>query len=239
MYIVVFLARKTFSSNVVTSYIMKNNGAVIFDLNGTIIDDIPYHHSVWCSLLKEGGIEVTEEEFSQRTARTSAAKDIMRMFFGSSPSDEDILELVREKERRYRDMFRPHLQPLAGFRPFIESIRKIGVRTALATSTTLDNASFVLDGLTLRPLFDGIVTVEEVTKPKPDPEIFLKAAHKIGAKPYDCTIFEDSIAGAEAGYSAGMRVVIVKTTLKNSEISTLKGIVRVVDDYTNLTYDKL
>ena len=208
-------------------------GGFIFDMDGTLVDNMSFHEKTWLDLLAEQGVSVTVEEF-QRRASGRTNPDIIREFLGDRMADHEIGEWTERKEALYREAYRPHLRAIAGLHHFLEAAEAQRIPLGVATSGTPDNVAFVLDGLGIGPLFAAVVTADDVTRGKPDPEMFLAAAARLGVDPSRSVVFEDSRAGVEAGRRAGMRVLVIATTPGIHELEGTPGVIAVVDDYTEL-----
>jgi beta-phosphoglucomutase family hydrolase len=212
---------------------VRTDGAFIFDMDGTLVDNMSFHERTWLELLAGRGVAVTAEEFHRRASgRTNP--DILREFLGDRLEEDEVAEWTERKEALYREAYAPHLQAIAGLHGFLESAHRLGVPLAVATSGTPGNVEFVLDGLRIGPLFATVVTGDEVARGKPDPEMFLTAAERLGVEPASCLVFEDSRAGVEAAIRAGMRVVVLATTPGIRELAGRAGVVSVVADYSEL-----
>lgn len=204
--------------------------ALIFDMDGTIVDNMGWHARVWVDMLAGEGLALSPEEFNRQTAgKTNPV--LLRQLLGEL-SDEQVASFAERKEVRYRELFRPHLKPLPGLLPFLERARALGLRLALATSAGRANIAYVLEGIGAVGLFDAVVSGEELTRSKPHPEIFLAAAAKLGVPPAQCVAFEDAPAGIESARRAGMRVVALTTTLPAAEALGLEGVARAEADFS-------
>jgi beta-phosphoglucomutase len=142
--------------------------------------------------------------------------------------------LAQEKDVLYRDMYRPHRRAIGGFEDFVTRARADGVQLAVATSAPPANIVFTLDELDLRRHFDAVVGAADVARGKPHPDVFLKAAEKLGANPADCIVFEDAPMGVEAARRAGMRAVVITTTLPAEAFKEFDNVIRVVAHYEDL-----
>ncbi|HXX67833.1 MAG TPA: HAD family phosphatase [Polyangiaceae bacterium] len=205
--------------------------ALLFDMNGVVVDDMRFHELAWMALAARHGRTVTAEQF-RRDMSGRRNRDNLRRIFGDSLSDAEARTLQLEKERTYRDSYGPHRAPLAGLVPLLDAARGPELRTALATSAPKENIDFVLDGLDLRERFDVVVGEAEVTRAKPDPEIYLTAAARLGLRPAECIAFEDSLVGVASARAAGMRVVGVTTTHTPED---LHDCALVIADFRGLT----
>ena len=142
--------------------------ALLFDMNGVIVDDMPFHERAWMALAARHGRTLTPDEF-RREMSGRRNRDNIRHIFGEALSDWQVHAYQLEKEEAYREAYRPLRAPLPGLVPFLVEARAAGLRIAVATSAPKDNIDFVLDGLDLRRQFDVVVGEAEVTRSKPDP----------------------------------------------------------------------
>jgi beta-phosphoglucomutase family hydrolase len=193
-------------------------GAVLFDMDGVVVDNLPYHVDAWLLFCERHGIPLTREIFYQELNGMNA-KDTFEWFYRREMSREEISILEEEKELIYREFYGPHRKSAPGLDDFLKQIRQLGIKTALATSAGQGNIDFTLDGIGLRDQFDAIIGGGEVRKGKPDPEIYLRAADLVGVDPKDCWVIEDSLQGIAAGLSAGMRVVGITTSHSLEELA--------------------
>jgi len=191
--------------------------AVIFDLDGVIVDTTDYHFQAWQKALAEFGLEMSEEQF--RSTFGMRNQEILRTLFGSKLSSEQIEEIGRRKEAIYRELVHRHITPMPGLLRLIQELKARRFRIAVATSTPRANASLILKALKLEHELAALVTEEDVEEGKPDPEIFLKAAEKCLADPENCIVIEDSPAGIKAAKAAGMKAIALTTTRPAEELS--------------------
>lgn len=205
--------------------------ALLFDMNGVVVDDMRFHELAWMALAARHGRTVTADEF-RREMSGRRNRDNLRRIFGESLSDAEARAYQLEKEQAYRDSYAAHRAPLAGLVSLLVAGRQAGLRIALATSAPRENIDFVLDGLGLRERFDVVVGEAEVARAKPDPEIYLTAASRLGVGPRECVVFEDSLVGVASGRAAEMPVVGVTTT---HEAEDLRDCALVIADFRGLT----
>jgi len=192
--------------------------AILFDMDGVVVDNLPYHVDAWLLFCKKNNIPLTRELFYKELNGMNS-KDTFEWFFKRQMTREEITPLEEEKEVIYREFYQPHLAPAPGLVPFLSEVKKLGIKTALATSAGPGNIDFTIDGIGLRNQFDVIVGGAEVKKGKPDPEIYLLAAHKLGVNPINCWVIEDSMQGIKSGQAAGCQVVGITTSHSHEEIS--------------------
>ena len=189
---------------------MARELALILDMDGVIIDSNPVHRDVWAAYNRRYGIE-TDEAMQQRMYGRRN-DDIVRDFFGGRLTLEEVRAHGAAKERLFRETIGPVLNAalVPGVREFLERHRHQPL--GLASNAEPENIEFVLDTARLRPYFRAVVDGHQVARPKPHPDIYLRAAELLGTPPKDCVVFEDSFTGIEAAQAAGMAVVGVRTT---------------------------
>ncbi len=206
--------------------------AFIFDMDGTLVDNMRFHGAAWQQMLLENGIEADAQEFLIKTAGKTN-REIIPQFFRDA-DEARLLELGGRKESLYRELFLPERRAIDGAIEFLEAAQKIGVKMAVATAAPVANMEFILDGLDLRRFFDAITTAADVSHGKPNPEVFLKSAEKLSVEPKHCLVFEDAVNGFEAAYRAGMKSIGITTV--NSKENTLNcaSVVEAHADFTEL-----
>ncbi len=209
---------------------LKDGGikGLIFDMDGTLVHNMHFHQQAWLAFLEKHGINVSEEEFWEKNAGTIT--EIVPRFFDGLTDEAEIIRLGNEKEAMYRELYRPHVEPLPGLKEFLETARSAGLRLALATAADKGNIDFTLEELGITGHFDVLTGSEEVKKGKPDPEVFLVSAKKLGLKNGECLVFEDSHVGISAALAAGMPVIGMATTHTREEL-TAQPLLAILDDY--------
>ena len=183
--------------------------AFIFDLNGTMINDMPYHTKAWQYLLnnKLGGNFTWEEIKPQMYGKN--AEVLVRIFGPDRFTMDEMNRLSFEKEKKYQQEYLSNLKLLPGLDDFLNNAYKKGIPMAIGSAAIPFNIDFVLDNLNIRHYFKAIVSADDVELSKPHPETFLKAAQLLGAAIEDCLVFEDVPKGAEAAANAGMKAVVI------------------------------
>ena len=184
--------------------------ALILDMDGVIVDSNPLHRQAWSTYNRRFGIETDDAMHARMYGRRN--DEIVRDFFGSHLTAEEVFSHGAEKEKLYREMLATCIDGalVPGVREFLERHR--GCPTALASNAEPANVRFLLTSAGLEPYFSVIVDGFQVHRPKPDPEIYLLAAERLGVSPRNCLVFEDSMTGIQAARAAGMRTVGVRTT---------------------------
>jgi beta-phosphoglucomutase len=184
--------------------------ALIFDMDGVIIDSNPLHRQAWEAFNRRYGLETTEAMHQFMYGKRN--DDIVRNFFGTGLAHEEVLARGAEKEVLYREMAKGRLEEMLvpGLRDFLDAYR--GAPIGLASNGEPENVDFIVENAGLRPYLRAVVNGHQVVNPKPDPEIYLRVAGILQVAPANCIVFEDSLAWVQAGLSAGMRVVGIRTT---------------------------
>ncbi|MBO9593559.1 MAG: beta-phosphoglucomutase family hydrolase [Niabella sp.] len=213
-----------------------NYQAFIFDLNGTIIDDMAFHEEAWFRILnQELGAGMSREEVNGHMyGKNSELLD--RIFGPERFTEAEKHALSRRKEELYQEAYLPHLTLLPGLRNFLEAAAAKGIPMAIGTAAIPFNVDFVLDRLGIRAYFKALVTADDVRKSKPDPETFLSCARLLQVAPAGCLVFEDAPKGAEAAANAGMDAVILTTGHGPEQFGQQENILFFAPDYTD---DKL
>jgi beta-phosphoglucomutase len=183
----------------------------IFDLNGTLIDDMRAHGRAWSAVFRELGVDVPPARFERELAGMKHG-ETFEAVLGRKLPDEEATRLGERKDALYREIYAPDLRLVAGARELLQRLRAAGVRTAVATAAPIANRDFALDGLDIRGLFDAIVGEESVRRGKPAPDLYLEAARALGTDPAGCVAFEDAANGVRAARAAAMHAAAVTTT---------------------------
>jgi beta-phosphoglucomutase family hydrolase len=212
--------------------------AFIFDMDGTIVDNMAFHTKSWLEFFARRGKEYDAEAFFRETAGAQG-REILRERLGADVTDEEIAALAAEKDALYREMYGPHRAAIRGFEDFVTQADEKGVALAVATSAPPKNIVFTLDELDLRRHFATVVGAADVKQGKPHPDVFLKAAEQLGADPANCIVFEDAPMGVEAARRAGMRAVVITTTLPAEAFKEFDNVIAIVGDYDELSVDAL
>jgi HAD superfamily hydrolase (TIGR01509 family) len=218
---------------------MTRPQAFIFDLNGTMIDDMPYHSAAWFSILNdELKAGLTRKEVDRQMYGKN--EELLDRVFGKGRfTPRELAEISQKKELSYQAAFRPHLQLLPGLPALLEKAKKHGVLMAIGSAAIPFNIDFVLDNLHIRHYFDAIVSADDVTVSKPDPETFTKAARILGVNPDACIVFEDAPKGVEAAFRAGMSSIVLTTMHEKEEFGRYSNVIHFIKDYTDPSLDEL
>ena len=211
--------------------------AVIFDMDGVIVDTNPHHRTAWRDYYQRHGKTLSDKDFLQHVAGKHNSDIVAHLFAGQTLTPDEVLRIGNEKETLFRELYRPDITPVAGLVDFLRALKAADVRTAVATSAPIENLDFVLDTLDIRPYFDALLSENMVSHPKPDPEIYEKAAEMLGVEPVECVIFEDSMTGIQAAKASGAFVVGVATTQSPDELGAFVD--DTIRDFAQMTPDRL
>lgn len=204
--------------------------AALFDMDGTMTDNMAFHLRAWKLFCERYGLQVSESEIRQQFGHTN--REHFEHFFGRQVNEAEAYRLGEEKEEIYREIFQHELKPVEGLIHLLESLKSRNFRLAVATSAPRSNVGFVLDNLGVRNWFDALIDAEDVSRGKPDPEVFLKAAQRLNMNPAQCLVFEDSRYGIQAALAAGMKVVALTTT---HQADYLTGAHRIIGNFSEIS----
>lgn len=185
--------------------------AIIFDMDGVLVDSNPVHLRKWMDFFEAHGIPYDENELPNIVLGPSN-EVIIRRHFGEEITPEQLAELGAELEADFRKEIGAHARPFPGVRHFIEECHAQGIAMAVASAGIARNVNFLVSAMGLGEYFREVLPVESISHPKPHPEIYLKTAGKLGVDPTACAVFEDSFVGIEAAKRAGMKCVAIAST---------------------------
>jgi len=183
---------------------------VIFDLDGVLVDTGWAHRQAWYDLAEKEGFQMTDEFFYGTFGMQNY--QIIPMLLGPQLPAQEIERMSQWKEKRYRELIAEKLTLATGVKELLDELKNRGFLLAIGSSAPRDNLELIFRRLNLRHYFDAHITNEEVSKGKPSPETFLKAAEKLSLPPSRCVVVEDAVQGVEAARAAGMPVIAVTTT---------------------------
>jgi beta-phosphoglucomutase-like phosphatase (HAD superfamily) len=185
--------------------------ALIFDMDGTMVDSMPHHSRSWLDFAHKHGIDIDVNEMMRRTTGRNGMECVRVLLDQPEMPPEQAWALVHEKEQLYRDLFGPVFVEVTGFSDFAKLARTRGLRIGVGTAGDIHNVQFALSHLQLNPAPDAIARGDEGFSGKPTPEIFLAVAKRLQVAPEHCIVFEDAPFGIEAARRAGMRAVALCT----------------------------
>lgn len=218
---------------------MNKQDAVIFDMDGVLVDSYQAHYQSWRVVAASAGRSMSQEEFEAGFGRTS--REIIASLWPESVSSEaDIARLDAEKEAAFRDILAADFPPMAGVEALLESLHAAGFALAVGSSGPPENVDLVLDRLGKRSLFGSVVHGMDVTRGKPDPQVFLLAAARLGVAPGRCVVVEDAPLGIAAAKASGMASVgLVSTGRSRSILAAADLVVGSLEELSPETFRRL
>lgn len=211
--------------------------AVIFDLDGTMIDNMMVHHRAWQNKLAEYGIEMTVDEVQRRIHGVNI--EILEREFPGKFSIEERILIAKEKEETYRHIIAPDLELVNGLPALLYDLKSNNILLGVGSAAPPENVDFVLNTLDLWHYFIAVRHSGDVERGKPDPQVYELILNELEVKPSECIIFEDTPTGAIAASKAGCKVIVVTTTHQPSEFSDIPNILKFIKDFTEVSTQKL
>ena len=210
---------------------------VIFDMDGTMVDNMMVHHQAWQRKLAVLGHPMTIEEVKAEIHGVN--EEIIERLFGDRFTAEERSRIAWEKEQEYRDIYIHQIVPISGLISFLDQLKHAGLPLAIGTAAPPENVDLVLDQLDIRSRFKSVLHSRHVNNGKPNPEIFLKSAENLGVAVENCLVIEDSVVGAQTALNAGCPTVIITTTHEEQEFKHFPHILMFSNDYEGITLDKI
>ena len=210
---------------------------LLFDVDGTLIDNLAYHFAAIEEYIEREGFTLLEPVSLKVNGMHS--NDLFMMLIGpEAVASYGFDRLNREKEELYREMYRPHIKPIAGIIDFLKAAKAAGIKCAIGSSGCRENVQMIIDGLGIADLVDASISGSDVTHGKPHPEIFTKAHEALGLKAEECVVVEDAVNGILAGVAAGCKCIAVTTTA-TAEVLAEAGASLCFEDYSTLTIEQV
>jgi beta-phosphoglucomutase len=214
---------------------MKNDIAVIFDMDGVICHTNPFHSVAFKEFFLKRGLTPTDEEFALHMFGKSNSY-ILKHFLKREVVGEEFLLMEEEKEGLFRKIYEPHVSAVSGYLEFFNELKENQVMTGVATSAPRANLDLIFSKLGIGDRMQSILASENVTKHKPDPEVYLKSAANLQKAADQCVVFEDSFSGVTAALNAGMKVVGVLTSHTQSELPPCN---MYIENYDALSFENI
>ena len=211
---------------------MTEAKAFLFDLNGTMVNDMPYHIKAWQKILNDLGAHLSYERVKIECYGKNS--ELLERIFPGRFSDKEKNEMELEKEKAYQKTYQPELKLIDGLDTFLKETHAAGIKMAIGSAAIMFNIDFVVDGLNIRKYFDAIVSAESVKMSKPHPETYLLAADLLQLAPTDCLVFEDTPMGVKSALNAGMKAVVITSLHQQDEFSEYPNVIKFAKDFTGL-----
>ena len=206
--------------------------AFLFDLNGTMVNDMPYHIKAWHEKIIELGGNLTLEEMKHQCYGKN--DELLERVFPGKYSLEDRIEIGNAKEALYRIEFKPFLSLIDGLDLFLKKAHKENIKMAIGSAAIMDNINFVIQNMDIAHYFKAIISANDVEKSKPHPETFLRCAEAIHVDPKYCLVFEDTPKGVECAMNAGMQCIVVLGEHEAQEFEQFDNVIHFIKDYNGL-----
>ena len=207
-----------------------STGALLFDLDGTLIDSMPHHHIAWQEWHRRRDLPFDADGFFAATAGRANAEIMCELLPGRTA--DDYLAMADEKEALYREFAARSLDLIPGFEALRSAARERGMKLAICTASTPENMALAFGRFGLDAQVDTVVSPADGMRGKPHPDIFLEAARRLGVAPQQCMVFEDAPLGIEAARRAGMQAVALTTSLPAEDFASFDNVLAIVPDLT-------
>ena len=203
---------------------------IIFDLDGTLVDSLPYHYKAWKIFFKENKVE----NFSERLKdyKGGGTLDLLTAVYGDKYSRKELKIMTDDKEIIFREIYKNNVVPIMGFMDMFELIKSKKILVGIASNAIRKNVKMILSELKIYEKFDSIICGDEVKRGKPDPEMFDETIDRFNLKKEECLIFEDSVEGVSAAVNSRVDVVGI-TSSTSGKILIDKGCITTIDNYLN------
>jgi len=206
---------------------------IIFDMDGTIVDSLPYHHKAWEIFFRENKVENFSEKL--KDYKGGGTLDLLTTVLGNNFSKKELKSMVDDKEIIFRDIYKNNVIPIEGFIQMLESIKSQKILVGLASNAIRENVKMILNELKIYNEFESIICGDEVENGKPNPEMFNKTAKIFKLDKKDCLIFEDSIEGLQGAVNSGIDAIGVKSS-SSDKILKSAGAKGTIKNYVNINF---
>lgn len=205
----------------------SNVKAVIWDMDGVIVDTAPYHFSAWQDAFRKMRVKYTEEDFRRNFGRRNDS--IIRNILGEDISQSEVDAISEEKERDAREKMKQNVKPFPGVIELMKLLIEHRFKMALVSSSPPENIKLVTEGLGINNWFQSVISGGDVTEGKPSPQGFLLATRRLEVKPANCVVIEDAVAGVTAAKKAGMRCLAVTNTHPRTSLAEADLVVETLE----------
>ena len=203
---------------------------IIFDMDGTIVDSLPYHYKAWKIFFRENKVENFSEKLKEY--KGGGTLDLMTAVYGDKYSRNELKIMTDDKEIIFRQIYKNNVEPIKGFMKMFEFIKSKKIFVGLASNAIRKNVKMILNELKIYEEFDSIICGDEVKKGKPNPEMFDETVNRFKLKKKECLIFEDSVEGVSAAVNSKVDVIGI-TSSTSGEVLRDRGCKLTMDDYLN------
>ncbi len=212
--------------------------AIIFDLDGTLVDSLPYHHESWRIFFKNNNLE--ENDFSEilKEYKGGGTLELMTSVFGDTYTRDELKKMSDDKEVIFRNIYKSKIYPIEGLNKFLDNLKENNILLSIGSNAIRKNVLMTIQELGITNYFSSIICGDEVSRGKPDPEMYLKTLSNLKVSNNECIIFEDSIEGVEAARNADIKVVGVTSSQSSEKLKSV-GAFKTINDYTKIRLDNI
>jgi HAD superfamily hydrolase (TIGR01509 family) len=212
--------------------------AIIFDLDGTLVDSLPYHYESWSIFFKNNNLEETYFSKILKEYKGGGTLELMSSVFGNSYSKKELKKMSEDKEVIFRDIYKNNIRPIKGLINFLDNLKENNILLAIGSNATTKNVLMTIDELGITNYFSSIICGDKVSKGKPDPEMFITTLSNLKVSKDECIVFEDSIEGVAAAKKADIKVIGV-TSSQSTEALESAGCFKTITDYCKIEFDDI
>lgn len=209
---------------------------IIFDMDGTIVDSLPYHHEAWKIFFNENQVENFSDKL--KDYKGGGTLDLMKAVYGNKYSLKDLKSMSDEKEVIFREIYKGKINPIEGFKKFLIDIKSKHILVGLASNAVRKNVSLIINELNIFNDFDSIICGDEVNNGKPNPEMFNKTINRFNIKKDECLIFEDSLEGVKAAKNSGIKVIGISSSTSDKTLIDA-GSIKTISNYIGFDLSKI
>ena len=212
--------------------------AIIFDVDGTLVDSLPYHHESWRIFFKNNNLE--ENDFNEilKEYKGGGTLELMTSVFGDMYTKDELKTMTDDKEIIFRDIYKSKISAIEGLKKFLDNLKENNILLSIGSNAIRKNVLMTIEELSITNYFSYIICGDEVSKGKPDPEMYIKTLSNLNIRKDECVIFEDSIEGVTAAKNADIKAIGV-TSSQSSEILKSVGAFKTIENYTTINVDNL
>ena len=201
---------------------------IIFDMDGTIVDSLPYHYEAWKIFFNENKVENFSEKLNEY--KGGGTLDLMRTVYGNQYSKKELKKMSEDKEKIFRKIYKGEIKQILGFKKFLGELKSKDIMIGLASNAIRKNVSMIINELEIYDYFDSIICGDEVINGKPNPEMFNETIDRFDINKDECLIFEDSLEGILAAKNSGVKVIGITSSSSNKVLKDA-GCVMSISDY--------
>ena len=201
---------------------------IIFDMDGTIVDSLPYHYEAWKIFFNENKVENFSEKLNEY--KGGGTLDLMRTVYGNQYSKKELKKMSEDKEKIFRKIYKGEIKQILGFKKFLDELKSKDIMIGLASNAIRKNVSMIINELEIYDYFDSIICGDEVINGKPNPEMFNETIDRFNINKDECLIFEDSLEGVLAAKNSGVKVIGITSSSSNKVLKDA-GCVMSISDY--------